>query len=254
MPNATRKAHPVVFVHGAWHGAWCWDEYFLEYFVQHGYQVYAPSLRHHGNSLGATSLRWCRIADYVADLAAVADSLTVPPILVGHSMGGLVVQKYLETAPAAAGVLLASVPPQGAFRATLRTVRRIPWRFLKANLQLRLYPLVETPQLTREAFFSPTIADDTLLKYFRLIQDESYRAFLDMVLFNRPKPKRVTTPMLVLGGARDAIFHPNEIHATAAAYGTQAVLFPNIAHDMMLEPGWQAVADTLIAWLGQQGV
>ncbi len=75
-----------------------------------------------------------------------------------------------------------------------------------------------------------------------------------MVFLNLSSPKRVSTPMFVLGGARDALFHPNEIHATAAAYGTQAVLFPNMAHDMMLEPGWQAVADTIITWLEQQGV
>lgn len=169
-------------------------------------------------------------------------------------MGGLVVQKYLETAVAPAAVLLASVPPQGALRATLRTVRRIPWQFLKANVQLRLYPLVETPRLRRETFFSPAITGDTLLKYFRFIQDESYLAFLDMVFLNLPKPKRVKTPMLVLGGERDAIFHPSEVHATATAYRTQAVLFSDMAHDMMLEPGWRLVADTIVRWLDKQGL
>jgi pimeloyl-ACP methyl ester carboxylesterase len=253
-PETARKVHPVIFVHGAWHAAWCWDEYFLEYFVQHGYHVVALSFRHHGASRGPASLRRCRIADYVADLAAVAQSFTPAPILVGHSMGGLVVQKYLETAVAPAGALLASVPPHGALRAALRTLRRIPWRFLKANLQLRLYPLVETPDLTREAFFSPAIENERLLKYFQLIQDESYLAFLDMVLLNRPKPHRITTPMLVLGGTHDAIFYPDEIQATAASYGTEAVLFPDMAHDMMLEPEWRCVADTILEWLATHGL
>ncbi len=253
-PNTPRKVHPIVFVHGAWHGAWCWDEYFLKYFVGQGYQVYALSFRRHGTSTGAKSLRRCRIADYVDDLTALTETLSVQPILVAHSMGGLVVQKYLETVGAPAAVLLASVPPQGALRATLRTARRISWQFLKANLQLRLYPLVETPQLTREAFFSPTITGDTLLKYFRLIQDESYLAFLDMVLLNLPNPKRVKTPLLVLGGERDAIFRPAEVHATATAYGMEAVLFPDVAHDMMLEPSWEAVAETIVDWLDNQGL
>jgi alpha-beta hydrolase superfamily lysophospholipase len=168
-------------------------------------------------------------------------------------MGGLVVQKYLETVAAPAGVLLASVPPHGTIRATLRTIWRIPWRFLKANLQLRLYPLVETPHLAREAFFSPTIEGDTLLKYFQFIQDKSYLAFLDMLLLNLPKPHLITTPMLVLGGARDAIFHQGETHATAAAYGTEAVLFPDLAHDLMLEPGWRSAADTILGWLETHG-
>ena len=253
-PSTPRKVHPVVFVHGAWQGAWCWEEYFLDYFVGQGYQVYALSFRHHGASPGPKSLRRSRIADYVRDLAALTETLAVQPILVAHSMGGLVVQKYLETAATPAAVLLASVPPQGALRAALRTARRIPWQFLKANLQRRLYPLVETPHLARAMLFSPTMTDDALLRYFRLIQDESYLAFLDMVLLNLPNPKRVKTPMLVLGGERDAIFRPAEVHATATAYGTQAVLFPDMAHDMMLEPGWHVVADTIVDWLDKQGL
>jgi len=80
-PNPPRKVHPVVFVHGAWHGAWCWDEYFLEYFVGHGYQVYALSFRHHGSRTGPKSLRRSRIADYVGDLAALTTTLAVQPIL-----------------------------------------------------------------------------------------------------------------------------------------------------------------------------
>jgi pimeloyl-ACP methyl ester carboxylesterase len=251
LPDAPHKMPPVVFVHGAWHAAWCWDEYFLAYFARHGYPAYAFSFRRHGTSAGSTSLRRCRIADYVADLAAFVQQFPAPPILVGHSMGGLVVQKYLERASVPAAVLLASVPPQGALQATLRTIKRIPWQFIKANLQLRLYPLVETPELTRAAFFSRALPEAALLKYFRLIQDESYLAFLDMLLLSLPRPGRVATPLLVLGAEQDAIFRPHEVRATALSYGTEAVLFPDMAHDMMLEPNWQAVADTIIGWLGR---
>ncbi len=60
--------------------------------------------------------------------------------------------------------------------------------------------------------------------------------------------------LLVLGAANDTVFHPNEIEATARAYHTQPVIFPNMAHDMMVEAGWQAVADKIIAWLGERGI
>ena len=250
----TPKPYPIVFVHGAWHAAWCWQEHFLPYFAQHGYTVHTPNLRQHGGVVDTRALRRCRLDDYVADLAATVAALEGECILVGHSMGGLVVQKYLERASAKAAMLLAPVPIHGALGATLRTMRRIPWHFLKANLQLRLYPLIENEELARDAFFSPDIEPPQLKAYFARLQDESYLAFLDMVIFRLPRPKRINTPILVLGAEDDAIFRPAEIQRTARAYGSEAQIFPNMAHDMMLERDWQAVANTMRQWLQHQGL
>ena len=87
---------PLLFVHGACHGAWCWAEHFLDYFAAHGHSSYAVSLRGHGESDGKDVVQWASVKDYVADVARVADGLPRPPVLIGHSLGGLVVQKYLE--------------------------------------------------------------------------------------------------------------------------------------------------------------
>ena len=72
-------------------------------------------------------------------------------------------------------------------------------------------------------------------------------AALDMVFLNLPKPDRVSTPLLVLGAECDRSVTPQEVHATARAYRTQAEIFPNMGHDMMLEPGWIAVAQRIHA-------
>ena len=94
-PSAARNAPPILFVHGARHAAWCWDEYFLDYFAANGYAAHAVSLRGHGGSEGQSGLWRHRIRDYVDDVAAVAAALPAAPIVVGHSMGGFVVQKFL---------------------------------------------------------------------------------------------------------------------------------------------------------------
>ena len=246
------KSTPLLFVHGAWHGAWCWDEHFLPYFADHGYAAHAISLRGHGWSESNKSLKVLRLADYVADVAQAVDELGAAPVLIGHSMGGLVVQKYLAGGSAAGGVLLASVPVKGVLATTLRIARRHPVAFAKANLTWSLWPIVATPELAREAFFGGAMADDDVARYHERLQDESYLGYLDM-LFRLPKPERIEVPMLVLGGEQDTIFRPKEIRATAAAYGVEPVLFPGMAHDMMLEPGWQDVADTILAWLAERG-
>jgi alpha-beta hydrolase superfamily lysophospholipase len=251
-PKGVSRAVPILFVHGAWHGAWCWEKNFMPYFAENGYTAYALSLRGHGNSDAPAHFRWMRIADYVADVAQVVDQLPEKPVMVGHSMGGLIVQKYLEEYTAPAAVLLASVPVKGVFRTTLRIALRHPLAFLKANLTWSLYPIIGKPNLTRDAFFSKDISPDKLNGYFSLMQDESYLAFLDMMLFNLPNPEKVSTELLILGAEEDAIFHPDEIEATAAAYDKKAEIFEGMAHDMMLEAGWQTVADRIMNWLDEK--
>jgi pimeloyl-ACP methyl ester carboxylesterase len=248
-PSAPSERSPVVFVHGAWHGAWCWAEHFLGFFAQRGYPAHAFDLRGHGGSEGGSRLRWTRLADYVSDLAQVVGELDRPPVLVGHSTGGAVVQKYLERRPAvAAAVLLGSLPPAGALPATLRLAARHPLAVVKANMSLRLRHLVATPALARQAFFSEDIPADRFAKYFARLQEESYRVFLDMLALDRPRPDRVRTPMLVLGAERDTFFTRREVEATARAYAAAVAFFP-MAHNMMLEDGWEEVAGHIVGWL-----
>lgn len=253
-PKSNPRPTPILFVHGAWHGAWCWAEHFLPYFAAHGYTAHALSLRGHGASAGRERLRWTSVADYVNDVAQVASQLPTPPILVGHSMGGLIVQKYLERHPATAAILLAPVPVHGVIKTVVRIITRHPLLFLKANLTLSLYPIISTPALTREAFFSTDLPAEPLDRYFARMQDESYRAFLDMLILNLPSPRRVKVQPFILGAANDTIFSRDEIEATARAYRTQAECFPGMAHDMMLEAGWQSVADRILAWLKEQNL
>lgn len=252
-PSGPAKATPLLLVHGAWHGGWCWERV-LPYVASRGYHAYAPSLRGHGGSGNSKSLRRTSLGDYVSDVAEVAARLPAPPVVVGHSMGGLVVQKYLAAGGrAAAGVLLASAPPQGVLGATLRVARRHPLAFLKVNTTLRLWPVVATPELAREALFNDSLPAVEAAALHRRLQDESFLAYLGMML-PRVDPHRVEVPMLVLGGEADRTFTPAEVRSTARAYGVVAELFPGAAHDLMLDPAWEKVAARIVAWLGERGL
>ncbi|MBN1814794.1 MAG: alpha/beta fold hydrolase [Anaerolineae bacterium] len=167
-----RDAHspPVLFVHGMFHGAWCWDEHFLSYFAQHGYVAHALSLRGHAGSEGHERLRWASVADYVSDLRQVVNQLPTTPVLVGHSMGGLLIQEYLQSHEAPAAVLLASVSPQGLLPATLRCLCLHPLALIKANLTLNTYPVVATPGRCRDLFFSDGIPVEKLATYSARMQ------------------------------------------------------------------------------------
>ncbi len=175
---------PLLFVHGLFAGSWAWTEHFLDFFAAQGYSAHALSLRGHGQSEGREGLRWTSLADYVDDLAQVVAQLPAPPVLIGHSYGGAIIQKYLETRTVPAAVLLAAPPPQGLLLTVLRTARRHPSAFLRANLTLSLYPLVSTPALVRDQFFSISMSEDKVRDYQARMTDESIRGFFDMLFLN----------------------------------------------------------------------
>jgi pimeloyl-ACP methyl ester carboxylesterase len=113
---------------------------------------------------------------------------------------------------------------------------------------------VNTPELAREKFFSKQTPDADVVRHATRLQEDSRRAGLDSPLFTRNSPKRVTTPLLVLGAECDGSLTPKEVHATARAYRTEAEIFPDLGHDMMLESGWPNVAERIHDWLGSQAL
>jgi pimeloyl-ACP methyl ester carboxylesterase len=154
------------------------------------------------------------------------------------------------TRNAPAGVLVASTPPWGIVGSCLRAMKRHPWntRITTAGEALRG---LNTPQLVRESLFSPTTPESDVKRYAaRLEEERRARVMLDLMMLDRPQPKSVTTRLLVLGAEYDGICTPKGVRATARAYRTEAEIFPDMGHDMMLEPGWAAVAARIHCWLG----
>jgi pimeloyl-ACP methyl ester carboxylesterase len=254
-PLSSPRPTPLLFVHGAWHGAWCWSEHFLPYFSAKGYESHALNLRGHGHSPIKGSVRFARINDFVADLEEVAAQMPTPPVLIGHSMGGFIIQKYLERhddTPAA--VLLTPPPPWGVRGAALRMARHDLRSLLQTNLQMGLYPAVDTPEKAQWLLFSADMPSELVQEYFRKLENDSFLGYLDMLIFDLPNPKPVKSPLLVLGAADDHNFSAAEIEATALAYHASYEIFPKMAHDMMLEQGWERVAARIAAWLHGQRI
>ena len=240
---------PLLFVHGAGHGAWCWDEHFLDYFAGHGFDSYALSLRGHGASGGRERLRWTSIADYVRDVARVASELPREPVVLGHSLGSLVVQRYLETHEAPAAVLLAPPSGSGLFRPAARMLLDHPWRSLQVILTGRASRLIGAPELARKFFFSPELAEDRVREYAARQGPESFRALLELV-WTRPDRSRIRgVPLLVLGAGLDYFVRPSAIRRIAEGYGAEAKVLPGLGHGMMLDAGWREAAEAILEWL-----
>lgn len=258
IPSTTVSQTPLLFVHGAWHGAWCWDEFFLPYFADKGYQCHALSLRGHGNSAAARLMNLNGIWDYVTDVAQVAAQIEkdsgARPAVIGHSMGGYIVQKYLERHNAPAAVLVASIPVVGTLPFNIRLLVNHPIQLLLTTATLNAWHIIRTPELAQQHFFSESMPIEQVKRYHTKMNSESLRILLDAGLIHRPRPKKIhPTPMLVTAAQNDRVFTIKEEENTARAYNA-TLKFYDMAHDMMLEAGWQQVADDIIAWLAQQSI
>ena len=247
-PVGIRRRTPLLFVHGAYTAAWCWDEHFLPHFADAGYEATALSLSGHGVSPGREYLDLLSLDDYVRDVLEVMDGFDTPPVLIGHSMGGMVVQKCLETRQVPGAVLMASVPPQGLWASAVGLARRKP--DLMSELNSLLSGGSTSLDALREALFAQPVSMERLQQMARRVQPESARVIWDMTLFNLPQPSRMhRAPLLVLGAELDPIIPPSLTEMTARALGVEAELIPGMGHGMMLEADWRSVAQRVLDWL-----
>jgi pimeloyl-ACP methyl ester carboxylesterase len=198
--------------------------------------VAAPDLPHHGD-LNRRGIKFTLLSAYVDAVAQGAARLEPPLILIGHSMGGFVIQKYLERAEAELAILLASTPPSGASGMVKRMARRRPAAFFYTILTGNG---TDSPERTRDYFFNPATPADVVRSCHRRLQPESMRVLRDMM--STLHPERVSTPVVVIGAEGDwLVAPPHELEATARAYQTSPLILPG-GHDMMLDTTWEQVA------------
>jgi len=253
-PTSASHPTPLLFIHGAWHAAWCWNEHFLSYFAEHGYRSYALSLRGHGASDGHQQLPRTRFRDYIEDVEQVINQLEALPVVIGHSMGGFIVQKLMETHNLPAAILLAPSPRSGIFVTVLSLLRRKPLAYLKGTLLFALNPFLGLPPLIPNSYFSLSLPTWQRQKYTALLQPESFQAILDTFVFDLSKPRDTNIPMLVLGSSLDIFVPPKTVKATARLYKAENEILENVSHDMMLDTAWEEVAEKIVTWLKQRGI
>lgn len=261
-PENDSNKPPILFVHGAFAGAWCWEENFLPYFSQNNYPSHALSFRGHGQSAGYETLFINSLSDYLEDLRNTVRQFDLPPVLVGHSMGGLVVQNYLEAHEHLPAVLLASVPKTGLWPASVQMFFREPLLFQKL-LGAHMMPPMGVGESVfslslkdiRDIFFSENLPPEALQKHVSQFQPESVVALMELNRINfYPGNGELSSPILVAGAEKDNIITPGFISDMAESYGTRPHIFRNIGHTMMLDTGWKTVADYILKWLETNGL
>lgn len=249
-PDEQSKLPPLLFVHGACLGAWCWTDGFLEFFATAGFHAIALNLRGHGGSQTDKPLSKLGIDDYVADVASVAEQVAEPPVIIGHSMGGLIVQRFAAKFPTAGVILMGTSPFAGMYSQAWRLFRMHPWPFFTASLTRDIFRIYPDDASVRKIMFSPHTPAEIVHNCRMRMQKESWRACDEMnPALKEPYP--IQSPILVLGGELDQTVLAEAIRETAVAYDAPYHIFSGMGHNLMLEPAWQDVAQFMVKWLRQ---
>jgi len=244
-------------IHGAFCGGWAFEGW-ARLFAKHGYDVTAPTLRHHGGSGGdRQALSGVSVLDYAADLEAELASLDEAPILIGHSMGGLLAQILAARRPAAALVLLAPSPPSGVLPSTVFEIASAQALYLAgdfwnkalapAHWVAESHSLDLLPEPARAAVLSRFVPESGLATF------EIMHWALDPRRASHVDTRAVTAPILSLVGAKDRINPPATVRRIAGRYKGQVVHEEVDGHSHWLigEPGWEKIARRALAWLDQ---
>jgi pimeloyl-ACP methyl ester carboxylesterase len=243
----------LLLVHGSFGGAWVWQRHFMPYLSAAGYDVHALSLRGHGGSPSETDLGRLSLSDFADDVRSVAGTLPRPMVVVGHSLGGAVVQQAVASGARFAGtVLMASVPPYGMLPANVAMFWQRPALWTELSRMLTAGARDADLEVLREGLFDNRIGAGEFVSLARRFGNESGLAVLEIQGMKAfaPFPWQAQ-PILVMGGTRDWFIGAGEVVRTAAWYGTAPVLLEGLSHAIMLDPDWARAAESMLAWLAR---
>jgi pimeloyl-ACP methyl ester carboxylesterase len=246
-PSTPTKRPAVLLVHGLCGGAWMWENYQTR-LAAAGYETHAIDLRGHHGSRPVRDIGKVSIHDYVEDALTVARGLD-SPIVIGHSMGGLIAQKVAEAGGCRALVLISSAPP--------RWIPIVSWTLLLRQLKHMHELVLRRPVFPGRAeadvlMFNRTPLADRDAQYARLVPDSGRAGFEISFGGIDVQGQRVTAPTLVVTGLDDQFVVPRVARALARKYRATLKEFPTHAHHIITEPGWEKPCDEIILWMNER--
>ncbi|OAY65859.1 hypothetical protein ACMD2_11209 [Ananas comosus] len=269
---ASSKPPALVMVHGSFHAAWCWAEHWLPFFARAGFDCYALSLLAQGESDVPPGAVAGTLETHTSDIANfIREEISSPPVLIGHSFGGLIVQSYISNMrnkrssddrpssadslhPELAGaVLVCSVPPNGNSGLVWRYLLTKPVAAFKVTMSLAAKAFANSLSLCKETFFSPEMEDHLVLRYQELMKESSKLPLFDLKKLNASLPvpsiPRNSVDLLIMGASNDFIVDAEGLTETAKFYQVEPVCVEGLAHDLMLDYGWEKGAQIILSWL-----
>lgn len=257
------KKQPIVLIHGLWMTPLCWENWVSRY-TSKGYTVINkgwPGLDGDINELrrDPSAIAGLGITEIVNHYELIISKLEEPPIVIGHSFGGLITQVLLDRGLGSAGVAISTAPIKGVIFLPFSTLKvSFPALSNPANAH-RAIPL--TPEQFHYAFTNTLSEEESLAIYEKYAVPGPDHVLFQAALANF-NPHAATTvdvhnnnraPLLLIAGDKDHISPPVVVKATFNLYSkskavTEYKEFPGRSHYILGLPGWEEVADYALDW------
>ena len=258
----------ILCVPGVCHGAWCFEN-FLKFFPDNGFDCFALSFRGHAGSLGHENLNKFGLSDYSEDIKECINFclnekkvMRSIPFLLGHSMGGAVVQKYIGeyTNTVKGAILFASATAGGMnFCKTMKDGITHKNLFFANIVGLGFGNIIKSDSIWKSAFFDKRISHDKAEIYKEKLCKES-RIILFRDLYKKyTNNNDIYIPILVVGSYADSYFKEDSLIATAEAYKCskndtkkKLEILSDLCNDMMLDEvdeGWKESAKVVLKFM-----
>jgi non-heme chloroperoxidase len=249
----------IVMIHGMWGSGDIWDGY-KDYFEEQGYRVIAPTLRLHGekySKVAPQELGTVSILDYAADLEKEIRTLDEKPIIMGHSMGGLIAQILASRGLATKLVLLTSAPPAGVLAlrpSSTRTFLSVlsQWGFWNKPMRLSFNE-------AKYGILGLLTPEQQVAEYGKYSFESGHAAFeiafwpLDANKATHVDTNAVSCPVLVVSGGKDKIVPASVVKQIAKKYQKTTDVtykeFTKFAHAIHQQKGWQEIAGYASDWI-----
>jgi len=247
----------VIFIHGMYLNGQSWGPW-IDRFTSSGFACSAPSWPyHHGDPAtlrsevdpGLGSLTFGAVAGHFRELI---DALPERPILVGHSIGGLLVQRLVNDGYARAGISISSAPPPGVLSLSPHFLRA---NFPHINPLTGNKPIRMTPKRFHYAFCNTLTRSESDEVFDQLVVPESRNVPRSTLGRSAKIDFSVAhAPLLFLAGTQDhltpvAMVRRNATRYKAGAGQVEYREFDGRSHYICGEPGWEEVADAALGWL-----
>ncbi|MEU1598507.1 alpha/beta hydrolase [Streptomyces sp. NPDC005708] len=256
---------PLLFIHGPWLHATSWQPW-IEHFTQRGYAPIAPgwpgqpptveAARRHPEAVAELELD-----DITDHYTRIARLLPAPPVIIGHSVGGLIAQKLLGHNLAQAAIAIAPAPINGV------PVPRSPTHACSNPPQLNdpytiSQPITLTAEQFRHAFAHTLTPEESAALFVSHTVPAPNRHLLEPAFANGTTDTRTAVdtnnttrgPLLLISGQEDRLVPDITTRTTYKLYGdstaiTELKQYPDRCHSLTIDSGWHTIADHISTWL-----
>ncbi|MDX2237230.1 MAG: alpha/beta fold hydrolase [Hyphomonadaceae bacterium] len=251
---------PIVFVHGAFCGGWAFDT-FRQPFEAAGYECHAPNLPFHERGADLERLAECGVREFADGVVHYARTLKKAPILIGHSLGGLVAQVAAAKMDAAGLVLLAPSAPWGVMHTTLEESGNAFGVAMLGDYWHR--PIPPDYRIARRTTLDRLERDDARRAFARFVPEsgrailETVHWWLDQRMAAAAPHYKIQAPLLAVAGGQDHVNAATTVRRIVNRFPeSQADFreFPAMSHWLIGEPEWREVAQMALDWLDSRGL